>query len=295
MISLSKILDRPIARDGRKFDVSLLWMVVLMTVFSLIMIYSASIVYAASEGDSQFSFVSKQAMFILFTVAICLPLFLLKMSFWRRIIPFYFAVSGLLLAVVLVVGREINGATRWIHIGPLNLQPTEFFKLATVLYLSSCLRAVKKCCVAWILLGWSSLFSGIGDLLSCPFKAEARVRVKERAIKFKTLLWPIVSIAISLTFNYVATGFWFVCRDCRDYYGHAVSGRLPVEIFRRAGVDGIERNGVADLGCTLPYGACGGVFEPMERSFGQGLSVDAVFDGYCTRWLVWRGFGCEPG
>ena len=60
MISLSKMLDRPIARDGRKFDVSLLWMVVLMTVFSLVMIYSASIVYAASEGDSQFSFVSKQ-------------------------------------------------------------------------------------------------------------------------------------------------------------------------------------------------------------------------------------------
>ena len=48
MISLSKMLDRPIARDGRKFDVSLLWMVVLITVFSLIMIYSASIAYAAS-------------------------------------------------------------------------------------------------------------------------------------------------------------------------------------------------------------------------------------------------------
>ena len=54
MISLSKMLDRPIARDGRKFDVSLLWMVVLMTVFSLIMIYSASIVYAASEGTASF-------------------------------------------------------------------------------------------------------------------------------------------------------------------------------------------------------------------------------------------------
>lgn len=81
MISLSKMLDRPIARDGRKFDVSLLWMVVLMTTFSLVMIYSASIAYAASDGGSQFSFVSKQAMFILFTVAMCLPLFLLKMSF----------------------------------------------------------------------------------------------------------------------------------------------------------------------------------------------------------------------
>ena len=75
MISLSKMLDRPIARDGRKFDVSLLWMVVLMTVFSLIMIYSASIAYAASEGGSQFSFVSKQAMFILFTVGHMLAAF----------------------------------------------------------------------------------------------------------------------------------------------------------------------------------------------------------------------------
>ena len=264
MISLSKMLDRPIARDGRKFDVSLLWMVVLMTVFSLIMIYSASIVYAASEGDSQFSFVSKQAIFILFTVAICLPLFLLKMSFWRRIVPFYFAVSCLLLAVVLVVGREINGATRWIHIGPLNLQPTEFFKLATVLYLSSLFTRREEMLRGLDSLGWSSLFSGIGDLLSCPFKAEARVRVKERAIKFKTLLWPIVSIAISLILIMLQPDFGSFVVIVRDYYGHAVSGRLPVEIFRRAGVDGIERNGVADLGCTLPYGACGGVFEPME-------------------------------
>ena len=59
MISLSKLLDRPISLDGRKFDVSLLWMVVLMTAFSLVMIYSASIAYAASEGGNQFSFVSK--------------------------------------------------------------------------------------------------------------------------------------------------------------------------------------------------------------------------------------------
>ena len=35
MISLSKILDRPISRSGQKFDTSLLWMTVLMTVFSL--------------------------------------------------------------------------------------------------------------------------------------------------------------------------------------------------------------------------------------------------------------------
>ncbi len=198
MISLSKMLDRPIARDGRKFDVSLLWMVVLMTTFSLVMIYSASIAYAASDGGSQFSFVSKQAMFILFTVAMCLPLFLLKMSFWRRIIPFYFVISGLLLLLVLFVGREINGATRWIHIGPLNLQPTEFFKLATVLYLSSLFTRREEMLRDLDSLGWSSLFTGIGDLVCSPFKSEAWVRVKERFRKFKTLILPIMLVAVGL-------------------------------------------------------------------------------------------------
>ncbi len=45
--------------------------------------------------------------------------------------------SLLLLVAVLFVGREINGAKRWIHVGPINLQPTEIFKLAIILYLSS--------------------------------------------------------------------------------------------------------------------------------------------------------------
>ena len=95
MISLSKLLDRPISLDGRKFDVSLLWMVVLMTAFSLVMIYSASIAYAASEGGNQFSFVSKQAMFVGASVLGCLGLSLLSMSFWRKIIPFYFVFSAI--------------------------------------------------------------------------------------------------------------------------------------------------------------------------------------------------------
>ncbi|MGN6950156.1 FtsW/RodA/SpoVE family cell cycle protein, partial [Neisseria sp. P0016.S005] len=81
------------------------------------------------------------------------------------IIPFYFAVSGLLLLLVLFVGREINGATRWIHIGPLNLQPTEFFKLATVLYLSSLFTRREEMLRDLDSLGWSSLFTGIGDLV----------------------------------------------------------------------------------------------------------------------------------
>ena len=200
MISLSKLLDRPISLDGRKFDVSLLWMVVLMTAFSLVMIYSASIAYAASEGGKQFSFVSKQAMFVGASVLGCLGLSLLSMSFWRKIIPFYFAFSAILLVVVLFVGREINGATRWIHIGPLNLQPTELFKLATVLYLSSLFTRREEVLRSMDSLGLKPLFVGLFNAFLCPFSKEARQKTWQKLKKFKNILLPIVMIALGLVF-----------------------------------------------------------------------------------------------
>lgn len=49
----SKLLDRKILRSGHKIDQSLLWMVVLMVSFSLLMIYSASIAYAAQDGGDK--------------------------------------------------------------------------------------------------------------------------------------------------------------------------------------------------------------------------------------------------
>ena len=198
MISLSKLLDRPISLDGRKFDVSLLWMVVLMTAFSLVMIYSASIAYAASEGGNQFSFVSKQAMFVGASVLGCLGLSLLSMSFWRKIIPFYFAFSAILLVVVLFVGREINGATRWIHIGPVNLQPTELFKLATVLYLSSLFTRREEVLRSMDSLGLKPLFVGLFNAFLCPFSKEARQKTWQKLKKFKNILLPIVMIALGL-------------------------------------------------------------------------------------------------
>ena len=200
MISLSKLLDRPISLDGRKFDVSLLWMVVLMTAFSLVTIYSASIAYAASEGGNQFSFVSKQAMFVGASVLGCLGLSLLSMSFWRKIIPFYFAFSAILLVVVLFVGREINGATRWIHIGPLNLQPTELFKLATVLYLSSLFTRREEVLRSMDSLGLKPLFVGLFNAFMCPFSKEARQKTWQKLKKFKNILLPIVMIALGLVF-----------------------------------------------------------------------------------------------
>ena len=133
----SKLLDRKILRSGHKIDQSLLWMVVLMVSFSLLMIYSASIAYAAQDGGDKCFYLSRQAVFLVAggiagSIAAKIP-----MAKWKKWTPIILTFSLALLVAVLFMGREINGAKRWIHMGPVNVQPSEIFKLAVILYLSS--------------------------------------------------------------------------------------------------------------------------------------------------------------
>ena len=119
------LLDRQIVRDGRKFDTSLLWMLVLMTVFSLLMIYSASVDSAVREGGSQFGYVGKQAAYVAGSALLCGCFSLLKMKTWRWLVPCIFASSVMLLVAVLLVGNQVKGAKRWIPLVIVNFQPTE--------------------------------------------------------------------------------------------------------------------------------------------------------------------------
>ncbi|PIT20755.1 cell division protein FtsW [Snodgrassella communis] len=137
MITESRLLDRNLLRRGDTFDQSLLWMVVLMASFSLIMVYSASIAYAQHDGGSTYFYLIRQAVFLLSggifgCIAARIPL-----RTWKKMTPLVLLFSIMLLIVVLVMGREINGARRWINMGMINIQPTEVFKLAIILYLSS--------------------------------------------------------------------------------------------------------------------------------------------------------------
>ena len=137
MITESKILDRKLLKSGHKIDQSLLWMIVLMSAFSLMMIYSASIAYASHDGGDQWFYLSRQALFLSAGALAGLVAAKIPMARWKKWTPWILLFSLFLLVLVLFVGREINGAKRWIHLGPVNLQPTEIFKLAIILYLAS--------------------------------------------------------------------------------------------------------------------------------------------------------------
>ncbi|QEY23711.1 putative lipid II flippase FtsW [Neisseria animalis] len=161
----AQLLDRPIVRSGQKFDVSLLWMVTLMTAFSLLMIYSASIAYAAAGSGDPYFFLTRQALFIFLGVVACVGLSFVSMNMWKRMMPWYFVLCLLLLMAVLGFGREINGATRWLHIGPFNVQPSEMFKLAAVLYLASLFMRKAEVLQKWTKILRPGALIGFGVLL----------------------------------------------------------------------------------------------------------------------------------
>ncbi|MDO5069835.1 putative lipid II flippase FtsW [Neisseria sp. Dent CA1/247] len=162
MITESKILDRKILRSGQKFDHSLLWMVVLMTAFSLMMIYSASIAYAAHDGGDKWFYLGRQAIFLSIGAGVALAVAKIPLKMWKKMTPFILLGSLVLLVAVLVVGREINGAKRWIHLGPFNLQPTEIFKMAVILYLSSFFTRRAEILKQFKKVGFSAVPVGIG-------------------------------------------------------------------------------------------------------------------------------------
>ncbi len=125
------LLDRPLASYYLVVGIS-----VLLLALGLVMVLSASSVQMLSQGDSPFLEFQKQ----MFGVALGLPLM------WgaSRLPPNAFRVIayplmglsavGLVLAVIPGVGVETNGAARWIAVGGLQLQPSEFAKLAFVLW-----------------------------------------------------------------------------------------------------------------------------------------------------------------
>ncbi|MBN0365130.1 FtsW/RodA/SpoVE family cell cycle protein, partial [Pseudomonas aeruginosa] len=61
----------------------------------------------------------------------------LPMDFWQRHSTAMLIASIVMLLIVLVVGSSVNGASRWIALGPLRIQPAEFTKLSLFCYIAN--------------------------------------------------------------------------------------------------------------------------------------------------------------
>ena len=141
---------RPLPREPRamlNFDVSLAWSALLLLAFGLVMVYSASIAMAeasAHTGYRAWYFLARHAAFLAVGLAAAFVAFQVPVKVWQRGAIWLFIGGALLLVLVLIpgIGKSVNGSKRWLSLLVVNIQPSEFMKLAVILYAAS--YAVRK-------------------------------------------------------------------------------------------------------------------------------------------------------
>ena len=129
----------PPRSPAAEYDRTVLWTSLLLLVTGLVMVYSASIATAEASrytGHQSTYFLVRHALFLAVGVIVALAVFQVPMRGWQQFAPWLFlgGVAALVIVLIPGVGREVNGARRWIPLGFLNVQPSEFMKLAVVLY-----------------------------------------------------------------------------------------------------------------------------------------------------------------
>jgi cell division protein FtsW len=104
----------------------------------LLMVVSASITAADRELGQPFFYLTRQIIYLGIGIGVALGCLLVPMEVWERSSPIMLIVAYLLLAAVLIpgVGREVNGSTRWLPLGPVNLQVSEPARLLILVFVA---------------------------------------------------------------------------------------------------------------------------------------------------------------
>ncbi len=127
-------------------DYYFLFIVVALCLFGAVMAFSASSVYAAQYHDDPAYYVKRHILYLVLAIAVTVP-FVWKARpwFWRFFGVASYAVSVVLLLLVLIIGSSYgSGATRWIQLGPISIQPSEIAKMAVILCIALIMSKYEK-------------------------------------------------------------------------------------------------------------------------------------------------------
>ena len=121
-----------------QFESRLLVLITLgLVAFGLVMVYSATSAPAALAETDPMSYLKKQGVYALFGVALMMVASRFDYRRLRLLAPALVLTALAGCAAVLVIGSRINGARRWIELGPATFQPSELAKLAMAVWAAS--------------------------------------------------------------------------------------------------------------------------------------------------------------
>lgn len=132
----------------KNMDKFLFILILIYTILGLVMVFSASSMTAVLEyGQSESYFFVRQLIFVVLAyivgfIILFIPNKMISLLKNMSKIIAYIAIGILLFT--LFFGKTINGATSWFQIGPIGIQPSEFVKTATILFIAFSFRNPKK-------------------------------------------------------------------------------------------------------------------------------------------------------
>ncbi|HGN1706218.1 TPA: cell division protein FtsW [Providencia rettgeri] len=119
------------------YDRTLVWLAFGLAAVGFIMVTSASMPVGQRLTEDPFYFAKRDMVYIVIAFILALGVMRVPMAVWEKYNFLLLMASMAMLVVVLVAGSSVNGASRWIDIGLVKIQPAEISKFALFCYVSS--------------------------------------------------------------------------------------------------------------------------------------------------------------
>lgn len=120
----------------KKYDYTLLAALFLLMIMGLVILYSTSAYNGEVKFHDSFYYLKKQLFATLLGVAAMFMMAGMDYHIWRRFAVLGYVTAILLSVAVMLFGDEYNGSKRWLSLGPFSFQPSEFAKVAVILFLA---------------------------------------------------------------------------------------------------------------------------------------------------------------
>tara|TARA_Y100000766_G_scaffold283188_1_gene298216 strand:+ start:408 stop:1535 length:1128 start_codon:yes stop_codon:yes gene_type:complete len=147
-------------------DQTLILGVVILCSIGLVMVSSATLDYSYEKTGSSFHFIARHSIYMIIGLVSASILSRIKLDFFNDYSKYFLIMSFALSLIVFLpgLGREINGATRWLNLGFITLQVTEISRLFILIWICSYLsrndidQAFNKCLLMVIILSMILIF-----------------------------------------------------------------------------------------------------------------------------------------
>ncbi|RJX74405.1 cell division protein FtsW [Vibrio sinensis] len=118
------------------YDRQLVWISLGLMLTGLVMVTSASFPISTRLTDQPFHFMFRHATFLILALGTSAVILQVPLSLWFKKGHYLLVLSFVLLIIVLLAGKSVNGASRWIPLGLFNLQPAEVAKLSLFIFMA---------------------------------------------------------------------------------------------------------------------------------------------------------------